>query len=93
MFDLVYERAFLCSLPKTLWPSYAAQIAQSLRTGGCLVGFFFFGPEPEPPPNPLRPGELAALLGERFTQTENALVSDSLPYFAGKENWQIWRKT
>jgi hypothetical protein len=24
-FDLVYERIFLCSLPKTLWPSYAAQ--------------------------------------------------------------------
>jgi SAM-dependent methyltransferase len=92
-FDLVYERTFLCSLPKTLWPSYAAQIARPLRTGGCLAEFFFFGPEPEPPPYPLRPGELAALLGERFTQTENALVSDSLPYFAGKENWQIWRKT
>jgi hypothetical protein len=37
--------------------------------------------------------ELAALWGKRFTQTENALVSDSLPLFAGKENWHIWRKT
>jgi SAM-dependent methyltransferase len=61
--------------------------------GRVLAGFFFFGSEPEPLPYPLRPGELAALLGERFTQTENTLVSDSLPYFAGKENWQIGRKT
>lgn len=92
-FDLVYERIFLCSLPKTLWPSDPVQIARSLRRGGCLAGFFFFGPEPQPLPHPLRLGELTALLGERFTQTENALVSDSLPYFAGKENWQIGRKT
>ena len=91
-FDPVYERTFLCSLPKTLWPPYAAQITKALRTGGCLVGFFFFGPEPEPPPYPLAPGELAALLGERFTQTENSLVSDSLPLYRGKESWQVWRK-
>jgi len=46
----------------------------------------------EPPPYRLRPGELAALFGERFTQTKNAIVSDSPPLLAGKENWQVWRK-
>jgi SAM-dependent methyltransferase len=90
--DLVYERTFLCSFPKTLWPSYVTQITKTLRTGGCLAGFFFFGPEPEPPPYPLAAGELAELLGKQFTQIENAMVSDSLPFFRDKEKWQVWRK-
>ena len=38
-------------------------------------------------------GELAAPFAKRFTQTGNALVLDSMPLFACKENWQIWRKT
>lgn len=91
--DLIYERTFLCSLPKERWPDYAAKMNRALRSGGCLAGFFFFGPEPEPPPFPLGPGELSLLLGERFRQIEDSTVSDSLPLFQDKERWQVWRKS
>lgn len=90
-FDLVYERTFLCSLPKKLWPAYSAQIRQALRPGGLLAGFFFLGPESDPPPYPLGPDELASLLGEKFIRVEDSSVSDSLPLFQGKERWQVWK--
>jgi SAM-dependent methyltransferase len=90
-FDLVYERTFLCSPPKSLWPSYSAQVRQALCPGGCLAGFFFFGPEPDPPPYPLGPDELAALLGPGFVQVEDLSVPDSLPLFQNKERWQVWK--
>lgn len=91
-FDLVYERTFLCALPRNLWPAWAEQVAHCLHAGGLLVGFFFTGEEPDPPPTPLAPGELEALLGGRFTLVEKTPVSDSLPLFVGRETWQIWRK-
>ncbi len=90
-FDLVYERTFLCSLPKNLWPLYSAQISQALRSGGCLAGFFFFGPEPDPPPYPLGSDELGTLLGPKFVRIEDSSVSDSLPLFQNKERWQVWK--
>jgi len=39
-YDVIYERAFLCALPPTIWPQYAPRTAQLLRPGGKLVGFF-----------------------------------------------------
>lgn len=91
-FDLIYERTFLCSLPRVLWTSYARQVNECLRPTGALAGFFFFGPEPEPPPYPLGKNELASLLGTSFKLAEDFPVTDSLPLFAGKERWQAWRK-
>ena len=41
-FDLVYERAFLCALPRPLWPRWAARVAEVIRPGGRLAGFFFW---------------------------------------------------
>jgi SAM-dependent methyltransferase len=91
-FDLVYERAFLCSLPGRLRPRYAQRAAQLLGARGRLAGFFFFEDGERGPPFGLKQGELEALLGEYFEQTSDAEVRDSIPIFAGKERWQVWRK-
>jgi len=91
-FDLVYERTFLCALPPRRWPDYAAQIRRALRPGGLLAGFFFQGPGgEEPPPHPLPAGGVGEVLGSAFERLEDAPVDDSLPFFAGKERWQVWR--
>lgn len=92
VFHLVYERTFLCALPPALQPAYAARMAELIVPGGLLAGFFFHGPEDEPPPHPLPPAALAALLSPHFERIEDRSVPDSLPLYAGKERWQVWRR-
>jgi len=89
-FDLVYERAFLCALPRREWRRYAPRVSQLLRPEGRLAGFFFFDDGERGPPFGLKSGELQALLGEHFDLTTDLPVSDSIPIFAGKERWQVW---
>ena len=89
-FDLIYERAFLCSLPRALRPRYARRALELLSLRGRLAGFFFFEEGERGPPFGLHPGELEALLGGRFERTADAAVGDSIPIFAGKERWQVW---
>jgi hypothetical protein len=57
-----------------------------------LCGFFFFGPEEEPPPHPITDTGLRTIFGSAFAQIEDAAVPDSLPLFTGKERWQVWRR-
>ena len=89
-FNLVYERAFLCSLPHPLRPRYVERARKLLTPRGRLAGFFFFEEGERGPPFGLKPGELEALLGGHFERTSDAAVPDSIPVFAGKERWQIW---
>ena len=89
-FDLVYERAFLCSLPRALRPRYVRRALELLVPQGRLAGFFFFEDGERGPPFGLEPGELEALLGGHFDRAVDAAVSDSIPIFAGKERWQVW---
>jgi SAM-dependent methyltransferase len=91
-FDLVYERAFLCSLPRPLRPRYAQRVVELLGPQGTVAGFFFFEDGERGPPFGLKSGELEALLGERFERTTDAAVGDSIPIFSGKERWQIWSR-
>ena len=91
-FDLVYERAFLCALPRRLWPRYAPRVSQLLRPDGRLAGFFYFDDGERGPPFGLKAGELETLLGDRFKRVADAEVGDSIPIFAGKERWQIWSR-
>jgi thiopurine S-methyltransferase len=91
-FSLVYERTFLCALPPELHAPYARRMAELIAPGGVLCGFFFLGPEDEPPPFPLDQGQIDALLGGAFELTENLPVADSLPLYTGKERWQVWRR-
>ena len=92
-FDLVYERAFLCSLPRPLRPSYVQRVIELLRPQGRIAGFFFFEDGERGPPFGLKSGELEALLGKDFDRTTDAPVKDSIPIFAGRERWQIWSRT
>lgn len=91
-FDLIYERTFLCALPPRMWPEYARRINELLSVTGRLCGYFFFGPEDEPPPYPISPDELDQLLGATLVKVVDDPVEDSLPLYAGKERWQVWRK-
>lgn len=91
-FDLIYERAFLCALSPERRPHYAQRLAALLAPSGLLCGFFFLGPQEEPPPYPIRQDQLGELLGGWFEKVENHAVEDSLPLHAGKERWQIWRR-
>jgi SAM-dependent methyltransferase len=92
-FDMVYERAFLCALPRRLWPRWASRVAELLAPRGTLAGFFFFDAGERGPPFPLRSqAELDALLADSFERVDDRPVEDSIPVFAGKERWQLWRK-
>jgi len=92
-FDAIYERALLCALPRRVWTDWAGRVAQLLRPGGLLFGVFFFDANPKGPPFGIAPEALDALLAANFTRTEDEPVEDSLPVFAGKERWQVWRRT
>jgi SAM-dependent methyltransferase len=92
-FDLVYERAFLCALPRRLWGDWGRRVAQLVVPGGLLAGFFLFGDGDRGPPFPLRDAaELDALLQPAFTRVEDLEVTDSIAAFAGRERWQAWRR-
>jgi len=92
-FEVVYERAFLCALPRKRWRDWGARVAELVEPGGVLAGFFFFDAGERGPPFPLNaPYELAELLEPAFEPVEDQAVPDSIPVFAGKERWQVWRR-
>jgi len=93
-FDLVYERAFLCALPRSRWPDWGRRMAELLRPGGQLAGFFFLDDNQRGPPFGTSRAELNALLGGAFERSEDADVppADSIPVFKGKEIWQVWKR-
>jgi len=91
-FDIVYERAFLASMPPKLWPAYAARVARLLRPGGRLIGFFAYGGRHDGPPFFLDPGELQALLGAELERVEELAVTASVPVFENKERWEVWSR-
>jgi SAM-dependent methyltransferase len=39
-YALIYERAFLCALPRSRWADWGKRVAELLRPGGLLAGFF-----------------------------------------------------
>ena len=92
-FDTVYERAFLCALPRRMWRDWARRVAEVVAPGGLLAGFFFFGEGERGPPFPLASqDELAQLLEPAFKRIADEPVADSVPVFAGRERWQAWRR-
>ena len=94
-FDLVYERTFLCALPRRLWEDYAARVASLLRPGGELAGFFYFAVKDTGPPFGLKEGELQALLAPYFVCAADELVPEeqSVPVLSGGERWMIWKRS
>ncbi len=91
VFDLVYERAFLCALPRTRWPDWGARMSTLVRSGGALAGFFYFDDNRRGPPFGIAPEALARLLA-RFELAEDRPAARSLGVFQGKERWQVWKR-
>jgi len=89
-FDVVYERAFLCALPRRLWLDWAQQVARVIPAGGRLIGFFFMHDAEKGPPFGLAAGELEAMLTPHFSRLQILNCADSVAVFAGKETWQVW---
>jgi len=92
-FDLVYERTLLCAMHPRRWARYAKRVAELLRPGGKLIGIFFYGTEPEPPPYPINKAQAAEIFGKSFRLLRDLKVSDSVSMFAGMERWQEWERT
>jgi SAM-dependent methyltransferase len=93
-FDLVYERAFLCALPRALWPDWGRRVAELVRPGGELAGFFYLDDNPRGPPFGISQQALENLLAPSFVLEENLPIpaAQSLPVFQGKEIWQVWKR-
>lgn len=92
-FAVVYERAFLCALPRRRWPAWGKRVAELVEPAGRLAGFFLFDTNDRGPPFGLSSqAELDALLADSFERIADEAVDDSIPAFAGKERWQVWRR-
>lgn len=91
-YQLIYERAFLCALPRKLWDDWGKRVAELLPAGGLLAGFFFVCDQAKGPPFGILPEQLNALLQPAFECLEDVAVEDSIPVFAGRERWLVWRR-
>ena len=91
-FDMIYERAFLCALPRKLWARYAARMAELLGPQNQLAGLFFYGDNPRGPPFGTSPEELHGLLDPGFELMEDRAAVESLSVFQDGERWQVWRR-
>ena len=91
LFDVIYERAFLCALPRKMWAGYATRCAGLLKPEGVIAGFFFFADTPKGPPFGTSPSELIGLMQPQFERVDDRPVADSIQVFAGKERWQVWK--
>lgn len=91
-YALVYERAFLCALPRKLWPDYGPRMADLIAPRGHLAGYFFFSDELKGPPFGIGREALDALLAPHFELECDAAVADSVGPFAGRERWMVWRR-
>jgi len=90
--QLIYEQAFLCAMPRAMWPQVAARWAQLLPAGALLAGYFYFDDGPKGPPFGIDRAALNALLQADFSCEADEAVSDSIAVFAGKERWMVWRR-
>lgn len=89
---LIYERAFLCALPRSTWVRVIERYAALLPSGALLAGFFFFDTHPKGPPFGADPAQLDALLSPHFVRIDDQAVNDSVAAFALRERWQVWQR-
>lgn len=94
-FDLIYERAFICSLTPDRRQAYRDRLAQLLKYRGLLIGYYFYKRPvlAEGPPYGFAWGSADELFSRYFLLVKDEPVNDSLPMFAGRERWQQRRRT
>ena len=92
-YDLIYERAFLCALPRQRWPDYAPRMAGLLNPGGLLAGYFFIDEAAlKGPPFGISAALLENFCAPWFDLLEDLASTDGLGPFANKERWMVWRR-
>lgn len=92
-YDLIYERAFLCAIPRQLWPYYAPRSAALLAAGGLLAGYFFIdGTALKGPPFGISANALEAAMTPCFELLDDQPSVDAIGPFAGRERWMVWRR-
>ena len=91
-YELIYDRAFLCALPRKMWADWGRRVAELLPSGALLAGYFFVCEQLKGPPFGILAEELDALLVANFVKIEDVAVLDSIPVFSGRERWQIWQR-
>ena len=93
-FELVYERAFLCALPRARWPDWARRMAELVRPGGVLAGFFYLDDNERGPPFGVSRPRLKELLEPAFELAEDEGIppAESILVFRGREIWQVWKR-
>jgi SAM-dependent methyltransferase len=94
-FDVVYERTFLCALPRRCWPDWGTRIPALVRPGGLLAGFFFFDDNERGPPFGISMPRLHELLDASFVLTEDEAIApeQSVPVLRARERWQVWKRS
>ncbi len=94
-FDLIYERAFVCSLMPDRRQAYRDRLAQLIKYRGLLIGYYYYKKPilSEGPPYGFAWGTADDLFSRYFLLVRDEPVSDSLPIFAGRERWQERRRT
>ena len=94
--DVIYERAFFCALPPDLRQRIVQRWSELLPSGALLAGYFFFDDDENAskkgPPFSIQRQLWEALMATEFEKIEDLQVFDSIPVFASKERWQIWRR-
>ncbi|MFZ6773103.1 methyltransferase [Undibacterium sp. SXout7W] len=94
--NLIYERAFFCALPASLRQSVVKRWAELLSPGALLAGYFFYdetaADNPKGPPFAITRQQFQLLMTPMFELLEERDVTDSIPVFAGRECWKIWRR-
>ncbi|NLR75499.1 methyltransferase [Leeia aquatica] len=91
-YDWIYERAFLCALPRSRWSDWGRGMQTLLKPGGYLAGYFFLADKPHGPPFGTDEATVQQLLGPGFERLACAQARYSLPVFSGQEYWMIWRR-
>lgn len=100
-FGAAYDYTFMCALPPSMRPAWAARYASLIEIGGVLITLIFPVQPPERasepgPPWPVTPAEYQALLtaGGAFACEALARVPEPLSHKgrAGREWLGVWRR-
>ena len=79
-------------MPRERWGAVARRWEALLAPGGLLAGYFYFDDAAKGPPFGISRARLGELLSNAFECIADEAVEDSIPVFAAKERWMVWRK-
>ena len=90
-FDYVLEHTCFCAIHPKLRKDYARVAADLLKPGGLLVGVFWEHGDPDGPPYPTTPAEVAGILGSNFEQVA-AIPRPPASGRSGTEHLLVFRR-